>query len=408
MKRFLSVTTALLTLGSVFLCGGCAGGRRVAEGVEIGGISVGGMSYAEAEARIREELKRDIPPLTVHAPAGDTVFTEFDLKDDIAALVRTARGGEQLSAKTQRVLIDVEERLEEICARNARAGKDATVTFNAEGFFYTAEECGTACDLERLKRDVFSALAGGMTEVSLTVYEVEPAVTLEYLKRASAPMSAFETHFDANNAPRTENIRLAASKIAGTTVMPHAEFSFNGCVGKRTAENGFLEATVIQDGTFQKGIGGGVCQVSTTLFNAALQAGMTVTESRNHSLSVSYVPPSLDAMVSDYSDLKFVNPYDFPVYISAKTEGDSVAFTIYGLGDGMRYEPESCVISRTAPPAPKYVEGKQDGCIRSEKEGIVSESYLLVYGEDSALISRTLIRRDAYAAVQGVYEVAPE
>ena len=407
MKRFFCVVSALLALGSAFLCGGCAGGKRVADGVEISGVFVGGMPYAEAETAIRIRLKEDVLPLTVHAPAGDTVLTEFDIKDDVSALVRTARAGEKLTAKTERILIDAEERLGEICARNAREGKDAALTFKSEGFSYTPEENALSCDMEELSRDVFAALKGGMTEVTLQVNELKPAVTVESLKRASAPMSAFETHFDDGNVSRTGNITLAASKISGTTLNPHEEFSFNATVGKRTAEHGFFEATVIQNGVFTKGIGGGVCQVSTTLFNAALTAGMQITESKNHSLSISYVPPSLDAMVSEYSDLKFVNPYDFPVYILSEVEGETIGFTFFGLGDGLRYETESKVIARTPPPARKYVEGKQDGCIRAEKEGITSESYLLVYdGEE--LISRTLIRRDHYAAVQGVYEVAPE
>lgn len=407
MKKLFSVTAALLVLGSAFLCG-CAGGGRVAEGVEIDGVYVGGMRYAEAERAVREVLMKDMPPLVVHAPAGDTVFTEFTLKDDLPSLVRTARNGERLKAKTERIFPDAEERLSEVCERNAKEGRDATLFFSSEGFEYTRETNAVACDMERLKQDVFSALKGGMTEVTLSVYEIPPAVTEESLKKATAPMSAFETYFDANNEPRTENIRLASSKISGTTILPHEEFSFNTVVGKRTAENGYRESTVIQDGVFTKGIGGGVCQVSTTLFNAALKAGMTITESRNHSLSISYVPPSLDAMVSEYSDLKFVNPFEFPVYILSEVEGGKVEFSFFGFGDGMRYETESKVLMRLKPPAPKYVEGKENACIRSEKEGIASESYLIVYDALGNFVSRTLIRRDSYAAVQGVYEVAPE
>lgn len=152
MKKLFSVTAALLVLGSAFLCG-CAGGR-VAEGVEIDGVYVGGMRYAEAERAVREVLMKDMPPLVVHAPAGDTVFTEFTLKDDLPSLVRTARNGERLKAKTERIFPDAEERLSEVCERNAKEGRDATLFFSSEGFEYTRETNAVVCDMERLKQDV--------------------------------------------------------------------------------------------------------------------------------------------------------------------------------------------------------------------------------------------------------------
>ena len=188
-------------------------------------------------------------------------------------------------------------------------------------------------------------------------------------------------------------------------MLPRAEFSFNKRVGKRTAENGFKESVVIFDGEFVKGVGGGVCQLSTTLFNAALRAGLRVTESRNHSLTVSYVPPSLDAMVSEYSDLKFVNPFDTPVYLNAAVRGGSVTVECFGLPDGYRYTTESVVLYRLAPPPEETVEGEDDKVIRAEKEGVASESYLLVHDGGGKLIRRVLLRRDNYAVVRGLRQV---
>ena len=225
------------------------------------------------------------------------------------------------------------------------------------------------------------------------------------LKERTRLLSSFTTRFDASNESRVHNIRLAADKIAGAVVLPRAEFSFNKRVGKRTAENGFKESVVIFDGEFVKGVGGGVCQLSTTLFNAALRAGLRVTESRNHSLTVSYVPPSLDAMVSEYSDLKFVNPFDTPVYLNAAVRGGSVTGECFGLPDGYRYTTESVVLYRLAPPPEETVEGEDDKVIRAEKEGVASESYLLVHDGGGKLIRRVLLRRDNYAVVRGLRQV---
>lgn len=400
---------ALLFAGSAFPFSGCSAGGRVKTGVYINGISVGGMAYAYAERAVRERLAGELAPLTVNAPSGSVTFTypELSFTDNVASLVRSAKRGESLVAKTERVWADMERRLEEICMANARDAVNAEVSFSAEGFTYTAEKKGIVCDYYALLADASKALKEETREVSLICREYSPEITEEALRARTAPLSSFTTYYDGGNLPRSKNIALAAEKISGSVLQPNAEFSFNGTVGKRTAENGFFEATVIQNGQFAKGIGGGVCQASTTLFNAALRAGMKITESRNHSLTVSYVPYSLDAMVSEYSDLKFVNPYAYPVYILARAKGDEVTFEFFGMPGGLRYETESKVVLRVPPPEAKIIEGEEDAVIRAEREGIASESYLLVYDKTGALLSRKLIRRDSYAAVQGIYKVAP-
>ena len=141
--------------------------------------------------------------------------------------------------------------------------------------------------------------------------------------------SSFQTAV-SGSAARRYNVALAAKRISGVTVFPGEEFSFNGVVGKRTAQNGFKEAVVITNGEYAKGVGGGVCQVSTTLYNAVLLAGLTVKTAAAHSLKPSYVLPGFDAMVSDYTDFVFRNDLDCPIYISAGYDGKNVWVKIYG------------------------------------------------------------------------------
>ena len=399
-----TVATALFLAGSFFFFS--AG--RVKQDVTIGGVDVGGMPYAEAENAIRMQFYRDLPPVTVHTPSGDVVLKdEFSVKDDVARLVRKAKRGERLSVTYRRNWADAESVLRELCSKNARAAKNAEMSFSAAGFCYTHETNGVACDYQKLLSDVQSVLADG-GEVTLSAREYPPAVTEESLRARTRELSCFRTFFDGSNSPRRHNIALAACRVAGTEIAPGETFSFNGAVGKRTAENGFRTAQVILEGEFVPGVGGGVCQTSTTLFGAALRAGMEVVESRAHSLAVGYVPPSEDAMVSETSDLKFRNPYAFPVYILAEMGQGSVCFRFFGMPDGKRYLVESRVTERVSPEPPEVEEGEENAVLRKEKEGIRSESYLLVYAADGSLLSRTRIRKDSYAPVRGKISVRRE
>ncbi|MDE7157967.1 MAG: VanW family protein [Clostridiales bacterium] len=402
----MAIGISLLLAGSFLFS--LAGGR-VPPDVTVQGVEVGGLRYSVAETLVREQIKSELLPLTIRTPKKDYVFrSEFSFTDDVPALLRGAKSGDKLQAHVKRVWADAESALEKICEENAEEGENATVSFSVEGFTYTAERPATCCNYSALLRDVCSALESGGTEVPLSTFTRAPAITLKTLRGRTKLLSTFTTRFDGNNAVRAGNIALACSRITGTTLDAGEEFSFNKTVGKRTKENGFGEAIVIFDGEFVPGVGGGVCQASTTLFNAALRAGLTITESRSHSLSISYVSPSLDAMVSEYSDLRFINPYEFPVYIGARTGKNTVTFDVFGAPDGYRYETESVVLKRVSPPEPKRIEGAENACIRAEKEGLTSESYLLVYDSEGNLISRKKLRRDSYAALQGIYQVAPE
>ncbi len=399
----------LLLAGSVCLFSGCAS-ARVPQNVTVNGVHVGGMEYAAAERAVRSRIAETLLPLTVKTPVKDyTVgYPELSFQDDVRALLRGARAGDELTASVRRTWADMESFAEEVCKENARNGVNAQVAFTEQGFTYTPEVKGTYCDYSLFIQQIAAALNEGKAEVTLPCGEYDPELTEAELRARTAPLSSFATYYDGKNAPRAHNVRLAASRICRTVLQPNEEFSFNQTVGLRTEANGFQIATVIQNGQFAEGIGGGVCQTSTTLFNAALLAGMKITESRAHSLSVSYVKPSLDAMVSEFSDLKFVNPHAFPVYILSRAEGDEIAFEFYGKLDGKTYRTESVTLMKMPPPPAQIVEGEEEKLIRAEKAGLASESYLLTYGEDGTLLSRERIRKDSYAAVQGIYQIIPE
>ncbi len=214
-------------------------------------------------------------------------------------------------------------------------------------------------------------------------------------------LASYTTYFTPNDGGRCENIALAASLVDGIAIQPYGEFSFNKTVGERTSGAGFKDAKVIVRGEYVLGIGGGVCQVSTTLYNAALKSGLSVTEFHPHSLKVGYVPPSRDAMVSTHADLQLFNPHSYPVYLSARAFENGVKATFFGKNEGYRYEIVSQTLELLPPPLPVVKEGEEEKILRYEQSGLRSEAYIECY-QGNALLFRKKLRSDEYRPVQGI------
>ncbi|MBO5526178.1 MAG: VanW family protein [Clostridia bacterium] len=382
------ILASVLAAGALFF-------GTVEKGVVIDGIDVGGMTYRQA----MQALDRT-PTLTIETPSGNLEFSQREIyeRSNVYDLLGAKRG----TYESERIygLKGETDVFERICMDYHERAVDASVSFDGS-FSYHAGNDGRAVDPEKLKEDVFRSLNETHETVRLSFKEEKRKVTEAELRTNTAKLSAFFTTFDAENRGRSKNIALAASKINGTVLYPHETFSFNRTVGARTEANGFQKAAVIMNGVYTEGVGGGVCQVSTTLYNAALLAGLTVTESRAHSLSVGYVAPSFDAMVSSSSDLKFVNPHDTPVYLSCRVNNGKLTATVYGKSDGRVYECSSTVLSTILPPEEEIVYGEREEVVRRAKSGLISEGYLNVY-EGGKLVERRRIRKDKYQAVRGI------
>lgn len=211
-------------------------------------------------------------------------------------------------------------------------------------------------------------------------------------------IATFSTYYGDSTQNRKDNIALASNKINGLTLYPEDEFSFNDIVGKRTENNGFKSAYVIVDGEYVEGVGGGVCQVSSTLYNCALLCNLAITCVNPHSLAVSYVAPSFDAMVSTASDLRFVNTLSSPITIKMRADGKYLCAQIYGI-DKFDIKRRSQTIEYL----PFDIEYREDLSLSPGeevidtygKEGIKTEGYLDYY-KNGKLINSVLIRRDTY------------
>jgi vancomycin resistance protein YoaR len=170
---------------------------------------------------------------------------------------------------------------------------------------------------------------------------VYPRVDSELLGNIrSKRIGRYVTSFNPGNKDRTTNIKLATNAINNTVLFPGETFSFNKVVGKRTAGKGYLRAPVIIRGSLSEDIGGGICQVSSTLFNAVDNAGLQIIQRFSHSRKVTYIPPGRDATVSWYGpDFVFKNKYNQPILIQAKTLGDKLIIKLYS-SDVIEYTPK--------------------------------------------------------------------
>lgn len=152
-------------------------------------------------------------------------------------------------------------------------------------------------------------------------------------------ISSFPTKYDASNTNRSGNLKIAADKINGTVLMPDEEFSFNEVVGKRTIEDGYRNAKIYENGQVVDGLAGGICQISSTLYNAVLLANLQITERRNHSFTTSYVSPGRDAtVVYGVQDFKFKNSRKYPIKIGATVANGIVEFKINGIKEEVEYD----------------------------------------------------------------------
>ncbi len=408
LKKFIRHSAALvLSAGALFLS--CGFTVRIPYGVKVNGTPVGGMTVSAAKALLRGEVERALKQKRLHICTDERVyvysFPEIDYRDSFELTLLYARRGASYSSPVYYFLNGAEEIAEAIAADVEKPVVEPYATFFAAGepFEYFPGNDGVECDRQKLLDDVSLSLNGSFEDVRVCTRALMRSSSVDEVVARTKKLCSFTTYFDGDNPDRSVNIRLAASKINGTVIPSGGTFSFNSTVGARTAENGFRQAKIIENGKFVKGYGGGVCQVSTTVYNAALLSGMSITEFHPHSLQVGYVAPSRDAMVSgSYFDLKFANTRETPVYVRMSCTLNSVTCTLYGESDGWEYSFKSKVVEVVPRPDTEYVEGDEDKIISYGRDGTVSEGYLLRTRNGET--EEELLRRDSYPAIADVVQ----
>jgi vancomycin resistance protein YoaR len=357
---------------------------RIADGVDLEGIPLGGKTAEEAEPLVRALAERKLRQPILLQGAGRTARRaagELGATCDAAAAIAAALSAgtegsafQRLQARVpllggRRVALPLaldpaacRERLARVTrswvtapreprlrwegAHAARGSGRATLSPGRAG-----RRLDAAATLARLEvalaqtawqEEAARSVASGETPdawlarvpplpIDLVMPAMPPRVTRAHLASLTTELARFSTRFRAGERNRAHNIRLAARAIDGLILLPGDLFSYNTVVGRRTRSRGYRLAPQIVDGELVPGVGGGVCQVSTTLYNAALLADLQIVERRHHQFPVRYVPSGRDATVADgYLDLRFRNHLDGPVALLLSTQGSQLIARVVG------------------------------------------------------------------------------
>lgn len=293
--------------------------------------------------------------------------------------------------------------------------QDATIKkVGDESFSTTPSKNGKSLKVDKLKKDINSSINGKINKkeavIKAEIDVVKPKIQQEQLNSINSRITSFSTTFNNSGASqnRAYNIKLASNAIDGTLIMPGNIFSFNNVVGERSKAKGYKGAPIIVGNKVQDGLGGGVCQVSTTLYNAALRANLPSVERVNHTMPSSYVDKGLDATVSYGSiDYKFKNTLKYPVYIESYIRGNTLVCSIYSnraLND-TKYDFVSEVYE-TVPSRTIYVNDSSlsrgtEIIDSSSKTGYKVNVYKITY-KNGTQVSKELLYKDYYRQVNGV------
>ncbi len=236
-------------------------------------------------------------------------------------------------AQRQLDLVKAAKALHTLAGMSNTPGKDARISFTREGMVVTRSEVSRATDVSKsLKRLVaYTVAAYPPAQIELSVTKKPPKFSTADLLKIKGPIASFVTSFNPGVWGRTRNVRLVTERLNGALVPAGGVFSFNDHVGPRLVKYGFQIAHIFVKGKMVEDVGGGTCQVSSTLYNAVLLGGLGIVERYNHSLTVPYVRPGRDATVYFGSrDFKFKNTTEAPIYIRASASGGRMAVTLLG------------------------------------------------------------------------------
>lgn len=429
------------------------------QNVYVDGIHLGGMTQQEAVNAVTAQAQQRNDAWTVQLTYQGQLVTELNanqlgMRVDVYEPLRQAwaqghTGDAQQRMAAMETLAEtpynaysalpsgdtsvVDSVLEELRNKVYRAPQDASLeTFNPESvtdpFTFRQEVVGRALDTEPIKEKLYqmvSTMESGTIEIEPDM--IQPQVTvadLEKLVTLRGTASTTVSYRSTEN--RTNNIRRAFQLISGTIIQPGGTFSFNDIVGERSTANGFYEAIEYAYGEQVMGIGGGVCQASSTVYQAAVAAGMQITKREQHSLAVNYTEYGYDATVywskNRKIDLAFKNTSDSAIYIAASVQMDPsnrkqwiAKVSIYGADLGnVTYKLETDkpqVIP--APTDVKYVKDKkqeyvtyedEEEVVQKASEGYIIDSYCVKY-VDGVAVERNHLYTDTYEAKQKIVYV---
>ena len=415
--------------------------ERILDGVYIGPVDVSGLTEEEARSKVEaliESMKEQRLTVAIGEeedtlPIWDAGF-EWVNTDAPHEAVELGKAGNILSRF--KTLQDLEENkyvipLERTVNRDVVdgfVGQEAEVhntrpvnmglVRNDEGEFeVTPSQRGVEIDeqasISAICRYLTEEWSGGEARCSMVMDVLEPKGTEEELSKVKDILGEGSTDFSSSSSSRAKNVKNGTSKINGCVIYPGEEFSVLDHLVPFNEENGYDPAPSYNEGRTEESFGGGICQVSTTLYLAVLRAELEVVERSSHSMSVSYVKPSMDAAIAKGSkDFRFRNNTEAPIYIFANADDGTVTMRIYGMetrDPARKVTFESEVTEREEPEGVKLISNTHYGfgyvrCVQGAQTGIRAKLWKIV-SENGVEVSREEVNKSHYEMVKETYEV---
>lgn len=410
-------------------------------GIYLDEVELKGMTLAEAEQAVNELNQKRIDAVCLSVEYGDEVFSidssglkaQIDTREQLDELWQLGREGDYAARHSQIVSIAgnnvhrqttvsysetaLDNFLSGIKSDVDKSPKDATIKFSpneSEKFKIGESASGREVDLTALKADARAAIDSGDGRLELTPKRLEPDFTTADARACTGKLVTYSTQIRSSNSARTANIKLALGFYHGLRVEPGQQVDFNKLVGNRTEARGFKAAPEYSNGEIVEGVGGGVCQASTTLYGALLRTGMRIDERYNHSMTVGYVPKSQDAaVVYPGKTLSFTNTTGYPAFFTTRVTSDTAMVTIYGydMYPGKSVDIQSEVLSvdeakinTYADPTYQYTtERGQIVTVTTPSDGVTSRAYRVITDDATGkVVSKEQLSRDTYRRRDGV------
>ncbi|MBQ0017126.1 MAG: VanW family protein [Clostridiales bacterium] len=418
------------------------------QGTYINGERVGGYSVEQASKFVSQRMSDKIDGISIDLIYKDNVWNlnqdDFEINEPIRQVVQRAYEVKNASTNSEektnskilnsvyknnndknfKVSIDkliknYDQKIDEIAKKIETEPKNAYVEFKpneSEMFEVKEGVCGVKVDREKLKNDLENQfLKTKEIKVYITTISCEPEISSDFYNNKLNLMSKFETDLTNSQEGRRFNVAHALSKFNGKVVKAGEKVSFNETTGPQTKEGGYKPAIVILNNKFTTGIGGGICQASTTLYNACVLANLEINEVHKHSLPVGYVELSLDAMVSEgYSDFVFTNNSNDDLYFKCYLNGDKATVEIYGnsIEEGMTikrvaefignvpHNGDKIIVDTNGEYTDKVLYKGEYYRLSYPREGYEAKAYKEIY-KDGKLVDRQEIRHEVYQPLDG-------
>lgn len=443
-KRNLIFCLGLLCLAVTMVATGVVmsndGSSKFSKNVYINGTNVGGYTKTEAVQVVTEKLNAKVDNLSIELLHDGKSWRfdhgDFQVDNAVSQVVNSAysisklgekqtlkylaENGANFNVALNLVIKNFDQTIDEIAEEIYTEPQNAFVEFTPnekQNFNVVAEKQGEELDKEMLMQKLEDGfLNGDDIKIEIPTKKIEPEIKADFFADKLNLQSKFSTSIKNSQSGRRHNVALALKKLNGTIVKPNEIKSFNQIVGPQTESGGYESAIIIINGAFKNGIGGGICQASTTLYNALLLADVEVDEVHKHTLPVKYVEMALDAMVSEgTSDLVFKNTSDNDLYIKSYVKGDDATVEIYGksLPDGVTvkrsaefiksipHSGDKIIVDTNGEYRDKVIYKGEYYRLKYPVDGYEAKAYKEYY-KDGKLIDKQEIRHEKYSPQQGI------